>query len=422
MAENTETPPQSGQPQKETDLLAIQKDIKLILENVSVLPVMQSQLSKLTEDVDTMKTEIRDHRQAIEFNQNDIAELQLKVVTLSQKVEEITQNCQIEKLNSDVNQLQKDMVNLEAYGRRDNLILENVRESQNEDCRSVVSVIIRENLQIGKEVLFTRVHRLGKKDQKKTRPIIFRCHYYPDREMIWKNRRLLKGTGIIMREDYPEPIEQNRRSLLPYCNAAKEKKWKATLRGDTLLIEGQSYKVEDRQKLDEYVKPREVYERQMPEKKIHLFFSNTSPFSNMFPAKTKIEDQTFHCAEQFYMYEKAKFANDMVGASKILHSKDGKEAKYLGKKISVDQNQWLDQRAQGVMKLAVKEKFRQNPSLSEVLLQTKGYTLAECNPHDPVWGIGLHLKSPDAEDQTLWRGKNRLGEILMEVRAELATG
>ena len=422
MAENSEIPAQSGLPHKEISLLDMQKDIKQILEKVSVLPAMQIQLSKLTEDVDGIKAEMREHKQAIEFNQNDIAELQLKVINLSQQIEEISQNCQTKQLSSDVNRLQKDLVHLEAYGRRDNLILENVGEGYNEDCRSVVSGILKENLQIQKELLFTRVHRLGKKDQNKKRPIILRCHFYPDRELIWKNRRLLKGTGIIMREDYPESIEQDRRSLLPYCNAAKEKKMKTSLRGDTLLIEGQTYKVEDRHKLDEYVKPREVYEKQLPEKKLHLFFSNTSPFSNMFPAKIKIEGQNFHCAEQFYMYEKAKFVNDTVGARKILHSKDGKEAKYLGKKISVDPAQWLEQRAQAVMKLAVKEKFRQNPSLREVLLQTKGYTLAECNPHDHIWGIGLHLKSPDAEEQTKWRGKNLLGETLMEVRAELATG
>ena len=195
---------------------------------------------------------------------------------------------------------------------------------------------------------------------------------------------------------------------------------KASLRGDTLWINGHSYQSEDTDGLEAAVKPREVFEIQDTDNKIHLFYTNTSPFSNLYPAPTKIEGQTFHCSEQYYLYEQAKFGNDLVSASRILNAKDGKEVKFHVRKVSVDKKKWLEQKASRVMKLAVMEKFRQNTDLREVLMQTKGYALAECNPYDQVWGIGLHLKSPEALDETKWKGKNLLGQILGEVRQELS--
>ena len=46
--------------------------------------------------------------------------------------------------------------------------------------------------------------------------------------------------------------------------------------------------------------------------------------------------------------------------------------------------------------------------------------LAEANPQDQIWGIGLEKKDPRATNPRLWRGDNLLGQALMQVRRELA--
>ena len=85
--------------------------------------------------------------------------------------------------------------------------------------------------------------------------------------------------------------------------------------------------------------------------------------------------------------------------------------------------------------------FSQNSDLRAELLQTKGTTPVETGPRDTMWGIGLSAKSWKAQNRKYWRGiilataffvnnvylyillgKNLLGEILTEVRDELATG
>lgn len=61
-----------------------------------------------------------------------------------------------------------------------------------------------------------------------------------------------------------------------------------------------------------------------------------------------------------------------------------------------------------VMRAAVRAKFTQNPALREVLLSTGEAPLIEAAPKDYYWGCGADGS-----------GQNRLGEILMEIRAEL---
>ena len=89
--------------------------------------------------------------------------------------------------------------------------------------------------------------------------------------------------------------------------------------------------------------------------------------------------------------------------------------------------------------------FSQNEELREELMKTRGTTLVEAAPRDTVWGIGLSAKNWKAKHREHWRGhtyyythnnfyidactymnltfstgKNLLGNILTEVREELA--
>ena len=61
-----------------------------------------------------------------------------------------------------------------------------------------------------------------------------------------------------------------------------------------------------------------------------------------------------------------------------------------------------------IMREALQAKFRQHPSLRSLLLQTGDAELIEHTRNDSYWA--------DGEDGS---GKNRLGQLLMELRAEL---
>lgn len=63
-----------------------------------------------------------------------------------------------------------------------------------------------------------------------------------------------------------------------------------------------------------------------------------------------------------------------------------------------------------VMECALMAKFSQNDDLRQLLLGTGDARLIEANKHDEYWGIGSG------------RGANRLGRLMMKVRAALRGG
>ena len=63
--------------------------------------------------------------------------------------------------------------------------------------------------------------------------------------------------------------------------------------------------------------------------------------------------------------------------------------------------------------------FSQNPQLRRELLATEGTVLAEANPRDTIWGIGLGASNPKAQTKRTWRGRNLLGYTLTRVRDRL---
>lgn len=63
--------------------------------------------------------------------------------------------------------------------------------------------------------------------------------------------------------------------------------------------------------------------------------------------------------------------------------------------------------------------FQQNESLKGLLFATVGTTLVAASVEDAVWGIGLPAEDSKALSRSTWKGENRLGQILTEVREEL---
>ena len=74
---------------------------------------------------------------------------------------------------------------------------------------------------------------------------------------------------------------------------------------------------------------------------------------------------------------------------------------------------------EAVLTKGLTAKFGQNEDLRELLKSTGTNTLAEANPNDKVYGIGLSLQDSRVFNKNEWSGQNRLGKALMIVRDSL---
>ena len=141
--------------------------------------------------------------------------------------------------------------------------------------------------------------------------------------------------------------------------------------------------------------------------------------SQWYPCSFTIDGQTYNCAEQYMMAEKARVFGDDPIRQQILSETDQMTIKKLGRKVTgFDGAVWEAERYDVVFRGNM-AKFTQNPQLKEFLMGTGDKILVEASPKDTIWGIGLDEFHPDACNPEKWHGKNLLGFTLMDVRQRL---
>ncbi len=141
--------------------------------------------------------------------------------------------------------------------------------------------------------------------------------------------------------------------------------------------------------------------------------------SNWYEAPFTYLGHRFCRGEQVMMWTKARVFGDATVADKILHETDSAKIKSLGKEVRpYDEDLWAQVRGP-LMRVALREKFLQNPALREQLLSTGNALLVEAAPRDGVWGAHMGLSDPNLADPATWDGKNLLGQTLMDVRSDL---
>ena len=139
-------------------------------------------------------------------------------------------------------------------------------------------------------------------------------------------------------------------------------------------------------------------------------------FSQWYPSDFMIDGIRYNCAEQYMMAEKAAVFGDKAIWYEIMACDNPEVIKKLGRRVGNFSPELWDAICRDIVKRGNIAKFSQNPELKKIQLSTGDKIIAEASPYDRIWGIGLDADDPDACCPELWKGENRLGFILMEVR------
>ena len=146
-----------------------------------------------------------------------------------------------------------------------------------------------------------------------------------------------------------------------------------------------------------------------------------SCLSQWYPAGFSVDGVYYATAEHYMMAEKARLF-DASKVEKIINAKSAGEAKALGREVeNFNEDIWEEASFDVVVKGNL-AKFSQNKELKEFLLASKNRVLVEASPKDRVWGIGLSADDNLAEQPLKWKGTNKLGFALMQVREKLKEG
>lgn len=209
------------------------------------LSAIQSSLTKVTVEVSTVNTKVLSMEKQLsdlETSRNfdsktldSIRNKQKELDTMLKKMEKIEEE-QKEKL-----------LDLQSREMRDNLLFYGIKEEKDEtdkDCVDKVLNIVEKELKIphAKQIPIHRAHRMGRYQHTKTRPIVAKFAFYPNREEIRKSAKNLEGTQYSISQQFPREIQERRRQLVPILKDAKSKGQKAHIAVDKLYIDGKLYK------------------------------------------------------------------------------------------------------------------------------------------------------------------------------------
>jgi ribA/ribD-fused uncharacterized protein len=159
-----------------------------------------------------------------------------------------------------------------------------------------------------------------------------------------------------------------------------------------------------------------------PEIEPLLFFGPTDDeypeFSIMSNHPIEIDGTKYPTVEHYVQSEKAKLFDKSPEKKLVTEIQTCKTAigcKRLGDKLPVITEVWDPVKLE-VMEKGNRNKFIQHPELRKKLMETGDKIIGFADPRDIDWGIGTGLKTDKAKKPSKWRGKNKLGGVLMTIR------
>lgn len=154
---------------------------------------------------------------------------------------------ELKEVKSENQKIKEDVIDGKARSMRDNLLFHGLKECdtfdqrKQENCLDKVLELCEVTLKIenAREMKIDRAHRLGPYSAGKTRPIVVKFNYYPDKMKIKQAAFTgLQGSNFRITDQFPREIQERRRILYPEFKRARDQGRSAVLSYDKLFIEG----------------------------------------------------------------------------------------------------------------------------------------------------------------------------------------
>lgn len=226
---------------------------------------LEAMLTRLAEEVATIKMhvqEVHEMRKDITTISEDIASVKDSVhraiaesgVALDQSRRALEQS----QANTEVvTRLQNRVTQLELYSRKLNLIFNGVPQPEGSTSLQCVNDILQTKLQLQPSTVnIVECHPVGISKPDRPRSIYCRFASSADKSLVLRSVGKLKGTRIVIKEDFPPEIVERRKILLPIFKSAREKKLRVKLSADNLFINNTLYTVSNLDQLPVDLQPK----------------------------------------------------------------------------------------------------------------------------------------------------------------------
>ena len=261
-------------------------------EDVSDKMILEK-LSKIHEDIKTLKEELKGEIQAVKSELSEatksLSAVWEEVQSLKQKNKDLQDQCdsttrENNKLNEEISTLKNRLIKLEDYSRRENLRFYNIPENpgeSNEECSRKVMEVLTELGAVPENIMFHAIHRTGNPNNTassnsaanneestesregasrppRPRPILVRFVSRMDSDWIWENRKKLMNSSrflsvFIDKDLSPESAKQRGKLRAAYKKAKELDIGRVFIKGKNLTVNSTVYSVDN---LPDYLLPQ----------------------------------------------------------------------------------------------------------------------------------------------------------------------
>lgn len=213
-------------PEKLTEMEDTKAEILSLLKNdiptllrVELKAVLSDEFNNMRSELQAVKTEVVGNitllRSDFETMKKTVTEIEHGLSTCSDDVTTLQKS--VRELETAVTALQEKCTDMEGRMRRSNIRILNVAEGPGSSSPDSVSKLLKEVLEIDREILVDRSHRglQPKQPGGKPRVIVAKLHYYRDCVEILRRARetgplRFKGSTILIFPDYPPSVARAR--------------------------------------------------------------------------------------------------------------------------------------------------------------------------------------------------------------------
>lgn len=153
------------------------------------------------------------------------------------------------KLKDVIKTQERRIESIEKEIRKNKLVIHGIEETENESDNQLRQKIgkIMTGMKIEKHVQqgVREVRRIGRQINKMNRPVRIEMDNWNNKIDILKATKMLKGTKIIIEEEYTKETLAERKKLLPYMMEARDKGQRAFLNYNKLKINGKNFTIDE---------------------------------------------------------------------------------------------------------------------------------------------------------------------------------
>ena len=216
--------------------------------------LVQILMENIRTEIKDLRSEISDLKVAAEFSSAKLDDFTVNVKSIEAKQSDIRKI--VETHSQSIDQYVDKLNYLENYGRRTNVKLFGVEDSENsketwDETENLFKAKVKELLNIKDELNIERAHRVGKfqnaytdaegrRIPEKPRAIIARFSSWKQKQMVTKAAREIRPSGFMFADDFSDLSLARRKAKLPELRKAREEGKVAYFAVDKLIIKNKS--------------------------------------------------------------------------------------------------------------------------------------------------------------------------------------